>query len=383
MQKSCSGKNSDLRYSKIPDGAGFGQQEEGRHREKGDNGERERDILAQEQRADEMMHMNAEIKAELLAEGKVDVEPSLLPRPSRSTAGPGTGLRSIFFKSGGHRVRLEIDPGSPLKMVRHNGDVMIMKDNRELARGEIDPVVAHCPEQTYITISERCSYDCKFCSVPKFQGKIKTLEEVLEIVERANKSGTLKVISFTSGVATTPENEIDRVVNYVHAVKKYHVPIGVAVSPTADSSQRLKAAGVTEVKYNVETMDRDIFERVCTGRKGHSIDFILASLRGAVKVFGKNRVSSNIIIGLGETDDCVRRGVEYLAAMGVIAVLRPITISPYRMGEISAERPDAKRLLKLTKMTRDILKKYDLDVEVSETMCLQCTGCDLTPVRDL
>jgi biotin synthase-related radical SAM superfamily protein len=330
-----------------------------------------------------MTRMNAEIKAELLALGKVDVDPSLLPRPSRSTAGPGTGLRSIFFKSGGHRVRLEITEDSPLKMVEQDGTVVILKDNRELVRGVIDPIVAHCPEQTYITISERCSYDCKFCSVPKFQGKIKTLDEVLAIVEQAKKSGTLKVISFTSGIATTPENEIDRVVEYVQAVKKYNVPVGVAVSPTKDSSQRLKDAGVTEVKYNVETMDREIFERVCTGRKGHSLDFILTSLGDAVKVFGKNRVSSNIIIGLGETDECVKKGVEFLARMGVIAVLRPITISPYRKGDISATRPPAERLLKLTKMTRDILKKYNLDVEESQTMCLPCTGCDLTPVRDV
>ncbi len=330
-----------------------------------------------------MTQMNAEIKAELLALGKVDVEPSLLPRPSSSTAGPGTGLRSIFFKSGGHRVRLEIDTGSPLKMVREDGDVVILKDNRELVRGSIDPVVAHCPGQTYITISEQCVYDCKFCSVPKFQGKIKTLEQVLEIVENVYKDGKLETIAFTSGVAATPEKEIDRVVEYVKAVVKYHVPIGVAVYPTEDSSQRLKDAGVTEVKYNVETMDREIFERVCTRRKGHSLDFILTSLRDAVKVFGKNRVSSNIIIGLGETDECVRKGVEYLAKMGVIPVLRPITLSPYRKGEISATRPTAERLLKLTKMTRDILEKYDLHVEVSQTMCLTCTGCDLTPCHDV
>jgi biotin synthase-related radical SAM superfamily protein len=99
-------------------------------------------------------------------------------------------------------------------------------------------------------------------------------------------------------------------------------------------------------------------------------------------VFGKNRVSTNIIIGLGETDECVRKGVEYLATMGVIAVLRPITISPYRLGEISATRPSAERLLRLTKMTHEILDNYDLDVTVSQTMCLLCTGCDLTPVRD-
>ena len=330
-----------------------------------------------------MTRMNAEIKAELLSLGKVDVEPSLLPRPSRSTAGPGTGLRSIFFKSGGHRVRLEINADSPLKMIERNGDVVILKNNKELVRGKIDPVVAHCPEQTYITISEQCMYDCKFCSVPKFQGKIKTLEEVLAIIERVKKDGKLTTIAFTSGVATTPENEIDRVVEYVKAVKKYHVPIGVAVYPTKDSSQRLKDAGVTEVKYNVETMDKEIFERVCSGRKGHSLDFILTSLRDAVMVFGKNRVSSNIIIGLGETDECVRKGVEYLAKMGVIAVLRPITISPYRQGEISATRPSAERLLRLTKMTHEILNTYDLDVTVSQTMCLLCTGCDLTPVRDV
>jgi biotin synthase-related radical SAM superfamily protein len=329
-----------------------------------------------------MTRMNAKIKAELLSLGKVDVEASLMPRPSRSTAGPGTGLRSIFFKSGGHRVRLEINADSPLKMIEQNGDVVILRDNKELVRGTIDPVVAHCPEQTYITISEQCMYDCKFCSVPKFQGKIKTLKEVLAIIEKVKKDGKLTTIAFTSGVATTPEHEIDRVVEYVKAVNKYHVPIGVAVYPTKDSSQRLKNAGVTEVKYNVETMDKEIFERVCSGRKGQSLDFILTSLRDAVTVFGKNRVSSNIIIGLGETDECVRKGVEYLANMGVIAVLRPITISPYRQGEISATRPSAERLLRLTRMTHEILNKYDLDVTVSQTMCLLCTGCDLTPVRD-
>jgi biotin synthase-related radical SAM superfamily protein len=280
-------------------------------------------------------------------------------------------------------VRLEINVDSPLKMVKQNEDVVILKDNKELVRGKIDPVVAHCPEQTYITISEQCMYDCKFCSVPKFQGKIKTLEEVIGIIEKVKKDRKLTTIAFTSGVATTPENEIDRVVEYVKAVKKYHVPIGVAVYPTKDSSQRLRDAGVAEVKYNVETMDKEIFEKVCSGRKGHSLDFILTSLRDAVKVFGKNRVSSNIIIGLGETDECVRKGVEYLAKMGVIAVLRPITISPYRQGEISATRPSPERLIRLTKITHEILDKYDLDVTVSQTMCLLCTGCDLTPVRDV
>ena len=154
--------------------------------------------------------------------------------------------------------------------------------------------------------------------MPKLPGKIKTLEEVVAMVENARKTGGLKAIALTSGIAQSPEDEIDRVIEAVKALKKYNVPIGVSVHPTKDSSQRLKEAGVVEVKYNVETMDRAIFERVCKGRKGLSLDFVLESLRDAVRVFGKNRVFSNFIIGLGETDDCVRKGVEYLAKMGVI-----------------------------------------------------------------
>jgi biotin synthase-related radical SAM superfamily protein len=155
------------------------------------------------------------------------------------------------------------------------------------------------------------------------------------------------------------------------------------VHPTKYSSRRLKDAGVEEIKYNVETMDRTIFQQVCKGRKGLSLDYILDRLRDAVNIFGKNKVSSNFIIGLGETDECVRQGVEYLAKMGVIPILRPITIQPLRKGEIVATRPSADRLLKLTKMTHEILDKHSLSVEASKTMCLPCTGCDLTPYRDL
>jgi biotin synthase-related radical SAM superfamily protein len=330
-----------------------------------------------------MTEMNAETKAELVATGSVDVDESLLSRPSASSAGPSTGLKSIFFRSGGHRVRLEINKESPLKIKKVNGDFVVLKDDKELARGELEPILAHCPEQAYITLSEQCIYDCKFCSVPKMEGKIKTIEEVVEIVEDARKSDRLKVIALTSGIAKSPEDEIDRVVQAVKALKKYNIPIGVSVYPTKDSSRQLKDAGVDEIKYNVETMDRTIFHQVCRGRKGLSLDYILDALRDAVNVFGKNKVSSNFIIGLGETDECVRQGVEYLAKMGVIPILRPITISPLRKGEFKATRPSAERLLKLTKMTHEILDKYGLSVEASKTMCLPCTGCDLTPYRDL
>ena len=79
----------------------------------------------------------------------------------------------------------------------------------------------------------------------------------------------------------------------------------------------------------------------------------------------------------------MREGVEHLAKIGVIPVLRPITIQPLRKDELEATRPRAERLLRLARMTREILDKYGLRVDVSQTMCLPCTGCDITPYRDI
>jgi len=41
------------------------------------------------------------------------------------------------------------------------------------------------------------------------------------------------------------------------------------------------------------------------------------------------------------------------------------------------------RLLKLTRILRRILDEQGLRADVSQTMCLPCTGCDLNPHLDL
>jgi biotin synthase-related radical SAM superfamily protein len=127
-------------------------------------------------------------------------------------------------------------------------------------------------------------------------------------------------------------------------------------------------------------MDREIFTRVCPNL---SLDDILAALPEAVEVFGKNHVSSNFILGLGESDECVEQGVEILTGMGVIPNLRPISPHPLRKGQLEVVRPSSDRLIKLARINRAALDRHDLDVRLAQTMCLPCTGCDLTPHRDL
>lgn len=329
------------------------------------------------------MEMNAEIKALLVSIGSANIDEGLLRGDAGTvpSAGPGAGLESFFIKSGGHRVRLSINKSSPLKVVRCGPGVAVIKDEIEIMTGQLDPALSHCPEQAYITISGRCINDCKFCPVPLLNGNVKSLDTILRLVEEANQRGNLRAISITSGVAKSTEDEVKKAVEVVKALKtKYSVPIGVSVYPTDTSSEELHAAGAAEIKYNVETMDPEIFARFCPGL---SLDYILKSLENAVNIFGKNRVTSNFILGLGESDDCVMSGVDQLARMGVIPNLRPISPHPLRSSETGVKRPSSERLLRLARYTRKALEENGLRADQSETMCLACTGCDITPQRDV
>ncbi len=323
-----------------------------------------------------------ELKAFLISIGSVSVDPSLIPRARGSTAGPGAGTSSVFFRAGEKRVRLSIKTDSPLSIlkVEGEGNVALFYEGKELVRGKLEPSPVHCPDQAFITLCEKCVFDCKYCPVPKMQGHVKSEEEVLDIIDEVLRAGSLKAISLTSGVETSIEGEVERVLKLLPALKKYNVPIGVSVYPTEGCSRKFYQAGVSEVKYNVETMDREIFKKVCGDL---SLDYILDRLREAVEVFGKNRVFSNLIIGLGESDDSVRNGIETLAKMGVIPVLRPVNPHPLRTGDCFTERPSPERLLKLAKLEAEILKKYELNPGLAMTMCLKCTGCDLVPFVDL
>ncbi len=330
------------------------------------------------------MEMNAEIKALLVSIGSADIDVSLLREATKTTvpsAGPGAGLESFFINSGGHRVRLSINKNSPLKVVSCCSDVAVIRDGQIIVTGKLEPALSHCPEQAYLTISGRCIYDCKFCPVPKLNGEIKSLETILQMVEEAKQTGNLRAISLTSGVAESPEEEARYASEIVKALReRYDLPIGVSVYPTKTSSEDLFAAGATEIKYNVETMDPEIFARYCPGL---SLAFILEALKKAVKIFGINKVASNFIIGLGESDECVTSGVDRLTKMGVIPILRPISPHPMRAGEIKVQRPSAERLLKLSRYAREAMDKQGLRADKAETMCLPCTGCDITPHRDV
>lgn len=328
--------------------------------------------------------MSAEIKALLIAEGGVEIDERLLGRITTPASGPGAGLKSFFFRFNNHRVRLGVKRGSRYNAALEGDEVVIREGEREIVRGHLEDALAHCPEQAYITVSERCIFDCKYCPVPLLEGHVKNTNDVIKIIEEIERTPTLrsqlKAISLTTGVEKSTEEEVRRIAQVVRAVRQFGVPIGVAIYPTADSSRLLKEAGATEIKYNVETVDRKIFKKVCPGL---SLDAICAALSDGVELFGKNHVFTNILIGLGESDETVITGMEKLARLGVIPILRAIVEHPLRAEQTEMRRPSAERLLHLARKEREILDEHGLRADFARTMCAPCTGCDLIPHRDV
>jgi biotin synthase-related radical SAM superfamily protein len=326
-----------------------------------------------------MEGMNLETKAALISMGEVQLSQQQ-PQGRISTAGPGAGGNSIFFLSNKRLVRLSVVPRAPLRLVRLDEGVALFRGERELARGEMVEPLQHCPEQAYLTVAERCIYDCKFCAVPKLQGGIKTLGEVMNLAEQARGTGNLRAISLTSGVAASPAEEVVRVAEMARDLQRFGVPIGVSVCPAPGASRILRRAGVVEVKYNLETPDRHLFARVCPGL---SFQAIMEALAEAVEVFGRNRVYSNIILGLGESNSTLRQSIDELTEMGVMPILRAVYPHPLRIGDAEMDRPSAERLLSLSQYLRRALDRHGLRGDLALTGCYRCTGCDLVPHRDL
>jgi biotin synthase-related radical SAM superfamily protein len=318
----------------------------------------------------------AELKAQLLAEGSVSIsgEPAEL-YIARSSAGPGAGgSGAVFFSMGAHRVKLALDPLSPIEIVHRGNGVADLCYEGTIIPGRLLEPGFHCPDQAFITVTGSCIFKCRYCSVPHLSGQRRSIAEIMAMVESVRHR--VSSISITSGILDSIEEEESYVLEVVRHLLVYNLPIGVSIYPTDQTPDLLRALDVAEVKFNIEAATPGLFEKMCPGL---SYDRLWQVLDRSMELFGKNRVFSNVIIGLGETDADMEACIKKLTSHGVIPVLRPL--NPVA-GLTGFARPSAERLKKIFNMHERALAAAGLDPLQARTMCTNCTGCDLVPGRD-
>ena len=317
-----------------------------------------------------------DLKAKLLSLGSARITGDPADRYiARSTAGPGAGgSGAVFFSMGSHRVKLAVNPISAVEIVHRGNGVADLYFEGALISGKLLEPGCHCPDQAFITVTGSCIFHCRYCPVPTLGGKRKRVEEIMGMVELVRNR--ISAISLTSGVLETIEEEESYVLEVIKHLQACNLPIGVSIYPTDQTPDRLKALGVAEVKFNIEAATPTIFAKQCPGLDYEQLWRVLDR---SVELFGKGRVFSNVIIGLGETDGEMEACIKRLTSHGIIPVLRPLNPVAELTG---TPRPSAERLKKIFVIHTRELARAGLDPHQALTMCSNCAGCDLVPGRD-
>lgn len=313
-------------------------------------------------------------------------------RISHSTAGPGAGFGSAVFAFGKYRVKKAVSYSAGEFELVVDGDRLSMTRRGEPFIDEIrlEPVVRHSPEQAFFNLDPRCMFHCAYCSSPLLdpsEDKHLSTEKIMEMLEESDSQYGFRCVSFTSGVVGSIQQTVDRMAEAVKAVKVRFPDVPIGVEPyvvTREQVQQLKDAGAEEIKINVESPSREIFQRVCPDL---DYDGIWEMLGIAVEIFGRGKVTSNIIFGMGETDEQMEQVMDRLCSMGVIPGIRALrtnTINMESMGEVlqGVERATPQRAVLLAQKQKECMVRHGFDHMPLKTMCMGCGCCDLVPFVD-
>ncbi len=327
-------------------------------------------------------------KAILISGGAVRLPKGYRPpvKFSRSTAGPGAGERYLIFSFKGMRVKKTVSADGEFEFDPEKRQ--IIKDGKVIANDvTIIPADIHCPEQAFFNLDQRCMFDCLFCSSPNLKVNATDSLDGRKIASMIREcKNPIRSIALTSGVNGSIRDSAERMIDCVSYLRGEFPEMPIGVEPYLDDAElidRLHEAGATEIKINIETATDSLFRTFCPSLDR---DVIFDMLAHAVEVFGRGKVSSNIIVGLGESDEDLKDIMQRLCSMGVTPTVRGLRINDDIKDDLQRngieEQPSPDRLMAVSRIQKSLMEEYGLK-NTFDTMCLRCTCCDLVPFIDL
>ncbi|MEM4587373.1 MAG: MSMEG_0568 family radical SAM protein [Candidatus Jordarchaeales archaeon] len=241
-----------------------------------------------------------------------------------------------------------------------------------------------CVATTLLQVCERQSVGlgCKFCGISlSLKSGLtvarKRAEDLVEVVGAAVEEGVCRHVTITTGTPASPDRGARLLAEAARALKgSYDVPVHVQLEPPRGGGafEVLVNAGVDTVGVHVETFDENVRRKVCPGKSEVSLQEYFDAWRRAVDAFGEAQVSTYVIVGLGESDDCLLWGFEEAARIGVVPFLVPlIPIVGTEMEWAAPPPPD--RMLRLYAALRRILLDYGVNPLDNKAGCVRCSSC--------
>jgi radical SAM protein (TIGR04043 family) len=243
-------------------------------------------------------------------------------------------------------------------------------------------------------VNQNCHYQqigqpCKFCAVQYWWNAVssKLPGQIAETVAAAFREGVAQHISLTTATLGTPDKGLADLVRTAANIKeRADIPVMLEFEPVlehdllTDLLKEAKEAGVTTVSINIECFDAELREDTMPAKGKISLGEYLDNWRICLDIFGKNEVATTVVVGIGEDDASILRGVEMAAAAGVMTF--PVPHSP-AIGAVYEDMspPAADRMLGLYEKTAGIHRKYGLDMCASTAGCLR--GGGFSAIKDV
>lgn len=338
---------------------------------------------------------NAWLKARLLAGRTVALDdnvPSFI-RDKNSTENHHHDEWIFIRLNEKSRVRLVVDDKAPsfsICYAENKGLVLIDNHTGEqIIQGLVmEEAVIHAPDQLFLGLYEYCRIGCKFCPLNAVHGTMihYSLDSIYkDIDDSADRQYSSIGITTSIPYNLSSGDVADEMLFVVRKVREKvgsNVPIGVSTRlPSKEIMELLKNAGASEIRLNIEVPNQELSRKLMPNKP---LEEIYNSLELACKVFGRGKVSSNIVLGLGESDQDIISAIRCLAEIGVIATLYPF--DPFDSDKIPKslfDRPDAERIYRLAVAHKEILNEYQLDTATLLTMCPSCAASHIFPGKDL
>ncbi len=200
----------------------------------------------------------------------------------------------------------------------------------QIARLHGSDVLATTVVQTCIRYEE--SQRCRFCAIEESlragaTTAVKTPAQLAEVARAAVELDGVTQMVMTTGTTNGADRGARHLARCVAAVTAAvpELRVQVQCEPPADLGvlAELVRAGATAIGIHVESLDEAVRQRWMPGKATVPLAEYRAAWAEAVRVFGWNRVSTYLLVGLGEDPDELVAGAAELIAMGVYPFVVP------------------------------------------------------------
>ncbi|MFI7135186.1 MSMEG_0568 family radical SAM protein [Nonomuraea sp. NPDC050153] len=255
----------------------------------------------------------------------------------------------------------------------------------QIARLHGSDVLATTVVQTCIRYAE--SDRCRFCTIEESLRSgatvaAKTPAQLAEVAEAAVRLDGIKQMVMTTGTTTGPDRGARNLLRSVRAVLKAvpDLPIQVQCEPPGDLAwvRALRDAGATAIGIHVESLDDDVRRRWMPGKSTVPMAEYEAAWDEAVRVFGPNRVSTYLLVGLGEDPDELIAGAGRLIERGVYPFIVPFRpMSGTLAARDGVRAPTTELLQYVTEGVAAKLRASGMSGMDQKAGCAACGACSV------